>query len=130
MNNQIKQINDNQVKQQMDQIETIWFKDHVATLQMIDHRITRIYWNKLGLKGFSIVYLIDENNLFVTGDLGEAIYSWSGKIDLHFLRNCELDYFKSKCKALSECNSKSMATLKCASHLIGLKMIDRQLNNQ
>lgn len=114
----------------MDEIETIWFKDHVATAQMIDHRLTRIFWNKPGTRCFSIVYLIDENNLFVTGDLGEAVYSWSGKIDLHFIRNCELDYFKSKCKALTEYYSKSIATLKCASHLIGLKMADRQLNER
>jgi hypothetical protein len=35
--------------------------------------------------------------LIVLGDFGDAVYSWSQKVSLEFLADCDLDYFHSKC---------------------------------
>lgn len=48
---------------------------------------------------YYIKYLIQYNTLYVTGDVGNAIYQWSDQINFNFISNCNIDYFKSKCVA-------------------------------
>lgn len=43
--------------------------------------------------------IIDERNLVVTGDLGDAIYAWSGKVHFRWLSRLDLHYFLGKCQA-------------------------------
>lgn len=72
-----------------------WFKDHVAAQKRDD----LIVWKKPGTGIYSVHYLIYGNTLFVCGDLGEAAYQWSQKIDWDFLSGLNCDYFLGKCQA-------------------------------
>ena len=65
-----------------------------------DDTIYKLIWgNKNGSNICKIIYIIQLNKLFVTGDLGDAIYIWSDKINFKFLAECDPQYFKSKCRA-------------------------------
>jgi len=81
-----------------------WFKDHVPTFTYSeDGNIIKIKWKKPGDWNFAVIYYIDQNSatLFVSGDLGEAVYSWGSPISINFLGGCDLDYFDGKCRASS-----------------------------
>lgn len=58
-----------------------------------------IVWKRPGSGIFAIHYLLYHSVLFVTGDLGEAVYRWSQPISVPFLAGCNIDYFESKCVA-------------------------------
>ena len=79
-----------------------WFAEHIATVSTAkDHigDITTLEWRKPGTWNYRIVYMMRGGMLLVYGDMGEAVYQWSGQIDLEFLASCSLDYFTSKCQA-------------------------------
>jgi hypothetical protein len=48
---------------------------------------------------YYVEYLRVGNRLIVTGDIGDAIYWWSDKNDLHWVSQLDLSYFASKCTA-------------------------------
>ena len=78
------------------------FKDHVAVNSEAQSHlgtVTVIEWAKPGTWVDHIRYFIHGATLMVYGDLGEAVYRWSGKLSLPFLAGCNLDYFRSKCQA-------------------------------
>jgi hypothetical protein len=80
------------------------FKDHVAVFSEYKNEkkesIHKLIWgNKNGSSIYKIIYIIQFNNLFVAGDVGEAVYTWSSGINFEFLSECGQGYFKSKCRA-------------------------------
>lgn len=58
-----------------------------------------LYWAKPRTRINSILYVIRSHCLYVSGDLGDAIYHWSNNLSWEFLSNLGLDYFASKCEA-------------------------------
>lgn len=95
-----------ELRKHTEQLVLDWFPDHKATLTILpDPRggeITKLIWAKPGTRINRIDYLIYRNVLFVTGDLGDAVYEFSSILDLPFLADCDLDYFGGKCRASSE----------------------------
>jgi hypothetical protein len=93
----MEKLEDNRVKE--------WFRDHIVTNYDENEKtgLIRITWKKPGSGTYAIVYIIDTHTarLSVVGDLGEAIYGWSGSISLNFIAGCDLHYFNSKCLASS-----------------------------
>lgn len=67
----------------------------------------RLVWQKEGDSSYYVAYHRTGTTLLVIGDLGEAVYRWhpAQPIDLRWISNCNLDYFKEKCCA-SEVGSK------------------------
>ena len=53
-------------------------------------------------RNYSIRYMFDGSRLIVTGDLGTAIYEWSGEVSLENLAGMNIGYFNGKCEASSE----------------------------
>jgi hypothetical protein len=72
-----------------------WFTDHLITLGTYE----KVVWQKPGTSMYKVVYLIDNNRLFVYGDIGDAVYSWSECITWKFLHDMCFSYFHSKCRA-------------------------------
>lgn len=89
----------NPTDKELEEIRTRWFPHHKAKIQEFGPNLFRLSWANPASSDYSIVYIIDHHTLCVYGDLGEAIYQWSGKINLHFLRSLNLDYFHGKCQA-------------------------------
>lgn len=90
-------------KKREPEIRKEWFKDHVPDFVIFSKDFIKIKWKKPGEWNCAIVYYLDlkMGYLLVAGDLGEAVYQWSGPISLNFVANCNLDYFDSKCQASS-----------------------------
>ena len=80
-----------------------WFKDHVAAHQIVHCAdgtlIERLRWKKPGTGTYLVEYLRIGGRLIVTGDIGDAIYWWSGNHSMHWISNCNLGYFAGKCEA-------------------------------
>ena len=76
-----------------------WFAGHVATLTTYDDGLQRINWRDPQQGNtYWIEYLLDGCDLFVTGDVGSAVYRWSRPAGafVDFLGGLELEYFASK----------------------------------
>jgi hypothetical protein len=86
-------------------IRAIWFKNHVAKIQSFDDdNLIRINWRHSdGNSNYAVLYIIDRRTatLFVSGDLGQAVYRWGGDIGINFIAGCDIGYFNEKCCASS-----------------------------
>ncbi|MHA1470165.1 MAG: hypothetical protein ACTSSP_06330 [Candidatus Asgardarchaeia archaeon] len=80
-----------------------WFKDHEAQYFSYSDNgpsMEMLVWAKPGTGVYKVAYARIYNTLFVTGDLGSAVYRWSGEISLRSISSkFSLDYFASKCEA-------------------------------
>lgn len=80
------------------------FKDFKATLiKNTEANITVLEWKKENTIIHSIKYVMSGNKLFVTGDVGSAIFclTWSAK-DLNSYKDITAHYFHSKLLAYSD----------------------------
>jgi len=80
-----------------------WFAKH----QVIHHeiigsdlgRLEYLRWQEPGTSVFWVDYILKNATLFVSGDIGEAVYIWSQPFSLLGISQCSLDYFHGKCTA-------------------------------
>ncbi len=80
------------------------FKDHKAEYSVYsredgDDTIEVLRWRKPGSSMYYVQYIMKGGNLFVSGDLGEAIYQWYECQSLEWVSKLDLSYFKGKCQA-------------------------------
>ena len=78
------------------------YEYHVATHTVFkseDGQIEYLLWKKPGTSNYMVTYIIAGGYLYVSGDLGEAIYQWSDRISFEWLAKLDLYYFSSKCQA-------------------------------
>lgn len=81
--------------ERIEQMADAHFKNHVVEQE---HE-SEIVWATPGTGTNRVVYRLMVGSLFVSGDLGHAIYQWTQPISWPFLAGLELDYFASKCEA-------------------------------
>lgn len=82
-------------------IRTDWFKDHRAILT--NHGDLKILdWKKPGTIYYYIRYIFDGSRLYITGDLGEAVFCLTWKSDIHSFNGLDLGYFHEKLRAYHE----------------------------
>jgi hypothetical protein len=86
-------------KQAEKKIAEQWFPNHKATIETCPNGVTTIEWKKPGTGIFGVRYVLWGGTLYVSGDIGEAVYCWSSEISIQFLASCNLDYFLGKCQA-------------------------------
>ncbi|MDB6027530.1 MAG: hypothetical protein JWM68_3753 [Verrucomicrobiales bacterium] len=87
-------------ERQMASCRNEWFKDHVATIvSQNEHGGTVINWQNPGSWNYGCRFIIHAGWLIVVGDIGEAVYQWSGKLTLEFLAGIDFGYFYGKCQA-------------------------------
>ncbi len=58
-----------------------------------------IEWKRENSSLYYIKYAMDENVLFVNGDMGYAVYKWEENVNLEWISKLDLSYFASKCQA-------------------------------
>ena len=75
-----------------------WFPEHIADLEKRDI-VEVLHWRKPGTCIYQVEYLIYGTALFVCGDIGDAVYRWSGLITFPWLAKLDLQYFAEKCQA-------------------------------
>lgn len=78
-----------------------WFRDHIATLT--EHGDLKILdWKEPGTIMYYIRYVFDGNKMYITGDLGEAVFCLTWKADIHSFNGLSLGYFHEKLSAYHE----------------------------
>ncbi len=77
------------------------FKDHIATLT--EHGDLKVLdWKMPESIFYYIRYVFDGNKIYITGDLGEAVFCLTWKADIHSFNDIGLGYFHEKLKAYHE----------------------------
>lgn len=81
------------------EIRNNWFEDHVAEYKELNNEISILDWKKPGTICFGVRYVFDGGYLYISGDLGEAVFTltWNGN-PKSFL-NVNPHYFHEKLTA-------------------------------
>ena len=85
-------------KSMENQIKDRWFKDHKAELKDLGE-IQILNWKKPGTICYYIRYIFDGNKMYVSGDLGEAVFWLTWNADVHSFNGIHIDYFAKKLRA-------------------------------
>jgi len=80
------------------EIRNDWFKDHKVTI-IGEEGFQQIIWSK-GSFEYRTKYILSGNNIFISGDIGEAVYSLTCPATLDNIKNFSLGYFTGKLTAL------------------------------
>jgi hypothetical protein len=69
-------------EQKETEIKTRWFPEHVAHVTEYDG-ITILDWKKAGTYMYSVRYVFSGHMLFISGDIGDAVFSltWNGTVE-------------------------------------------------
>lgn len=83
------------------EIREEWFKDHKAEYEKIGD-IAILRWGMPGSNIYRVRYVFDYNKIYITGDIGDAIFKIYDEITLE--KACELDihYFHKKLITIGE----------------------------
>lgn len=80
-----------------------WFTNHIATVFEETfggaQRVQWLTWRRPGTVFYRIDYLAHGHRLFVSGDVGDAVYVVSSPVDLEWWAKCDRQYFAGKCTA-------------------------------
>jgi hypothetical protein len=69
-------------------------------LRVAHNPIEHLLWSRPKSSTYRIQYLFWNNALFVSGDVGSAVYQWPGSIQqMEWIVECDFHYFASKCQA-------------------------------
>lgn len=83
------------------EIKENWFKNHVAEIKG-EEGLQVIYWGKSGTNMYRTKYVLSGNNIFISGDIGEAVYSLTCSATLDNIKDFNLGYFTGKLEAFCE----------------------------
>ena len=87
-------------KQIKEDIRKDWFKDHVATLtQHGDLQV--LDWAKPGTRVYYCRFVFDRNMMYISGDIGEAVFCLTWKANVHSFNGISTNYFMEKMQAYS-----------------------------
>lgn len=79
-------------------IRNTWFNEHVAKIQDFDD-LQVIEWGRPGSFMYRMTYILSGNNVFISGDVGEAVYELTCKAELNSMKSFNLGYFTEKLRA-------------------------------
>jgi len=83
------------------EIRDHWFKDHVAMLtQHGDLQV--LNWKRPNNGTYRCRYVFDGNMMYISGDIGEAVFWLTWKAGIHTFNDLYIGYFKGKMNACSD----------------------------
>lgn len=81
-------------------IEETWFPEHKATLtQHGDLQV--LHWGKEGDGTYHCRYVFDGNKMYISGDIGEAVFCLTWKASIDSFEDIHVYYFEEKLSAYS-----------------------------
>jgi len=83
------------------QIREDWFKNHKAELKDLGE-IQVLNWKKPGTGIYGVRYVFDGNMMYISGDVGEAVFWLTWKANVHSFNNVSIEYFSEKLVAFSD----------------------------
>lgn len=82
------------------EIRENWFKNHKATLTKYGD-ITVLEWRKPNTCCYAVRYVFDGDKMYITGDIGEALFWLTWSADVHSFNGISTSYFMEKMRAYS-----------------------------
>jgi hypothetical protein len=79
-----------------------WFKNHKAKLEKMSDDVSILTWRESGTSSYYVRYVFDYNKIYITGDLGDAIFKIYDKVDLEKAASIDIYYFHKKITARDE----------------------------
>jgi hypothetical protein len=83
------------------EIRERWFKDHKAKLMDLGE-IQILDWQKPGTGIYRVRYVFDGCMMYISGDVGEAVFWLTWKASIHSFDNIHIHYFDEKLRAFSD----------------------------
>lgn len=83
-----------------DDIKNNWFKNHIASLTRLDD-IAILDWNEKGTVIYSVRYIFCGSKLYISGDIGEAVFNLTWNATPESFNDIELGYFLGKLSCCS-----------------------------
>lgn len=98
------------------EIKERWFKDHKAELVECGD-ITILNWRNPKSCNYYVRYVFDGYRMYISGDIGDAVFDLTWKATLKSFKDLDLNYFLSKMTTCSNgkekyCDEKASARLK------------------
>lgn len=84
-----------------EEIRGSWFKNHVATLSKHGD-LEVLDWQQPGTVIFKVRYVFDGCHMYVSGDLGEAVFRFTEKANPTRVSRYDLHYFEEKLRAFCD----------------------------
>lgn len=78
-----------------------WFKDHKAVLTKHGD-LEVLDWRKPGTCCYAVRYVFDGDKMYITGDIGEALFWLTWKANVHSFNGISTGYFMEKMRAFSD----------------------------
>lgn len=85
-----------------EEIRDIWFKDHIAKYTIINENLKILEWSRPNSSEMSIRYVLDNEYVYITGDLYSAIFRLTEPADLERLGVYSEYYFFYKLKTMEK----------------------------
>jgi hypothetical protein len=82
------------------EIRERWFKNHKATLTQHGD-LQGLEWRQPGTTTYSCRYVFDGNNVYISGDIGEAVFCLTWKATIHSFDDVHINCFYEKLVAYS-----------------------------
>lgn len=82
------------------EIREYWFKDHQVNI-VSNLPMTVINWRKPDTGIFAVRFVLDKNYMYVSGDIGDAVFRFTQEADIRCIANYNLQYFHEKLSAFS-----------------------------
>lgn len=83
------------------EIRERWFYEHLAEYSE-QGKLKVLVWSKPKSWMYGTKYIFDGCNMYVSGDIGEAVFCFTEKADVHTFKDYNIDYFESKLRAYGE----------------------------
>ena len=83
------------------EIREHWFNDHQATLTKHGD-LEVLEWREPGTIVYYCRYVFDKNRIYISGDIGQAIFDLTWRATIHSFDDINLGYFYSKLSAFSD----------------------------
>lgn len=83
---------DNKIKEE---IRDYWFKDHKAILDTYGN-LKVLAWKNPTSNSYYIKYIFDGHKIYISGDVGDAIFTFTSNVDIHSFDDMPCGYFLSK----------------------------------
>jgi len=83
------------------EIREYWFPNHIATIIKYGD-ITVLEWRKPNTCCYAVRYVFDGDKMYITGDIGEAVFWLTWRADVDSFNGISTSYFMEKMKAYSE----------------------------
>ncbi|MED2040841.1 hypothetical protein P4V58_27600 [Bacillus wiedmannii] len=89
------------IEKAIEEIKNDWFADHVAEIKG-GEGLQVIQWGKPGTNMYRTKYVLSGANVFISGDIGEAVYRLTCLATLENIKGFNLIYFTGKLTAFCD----------------------------